>query len=257
MKTITTRQIVNVVVTVAVIIVNILANALPLNGLDTGEISDRFDIYFVPAGYVFSIWGLIYLGLIAFTIFQALPAQRDSAFLDHIGYLYAFSGAANIVWLFLWHYEVFTLTLLAMLAILGSLTAIYVRLKVGREKVSAQERWLVHVPFSVYLGWISVATVANTTQLLYYLNWGGWGIAPEVWAAVMLVVAAAIALTGNLARGDVAYNLVFVWAYVGIAVKHADTPTVSWTAWILAAVIAVMLIVRKPVLRLLTVPARA
>ena len=257
MKTITTRQLVNIAITLGVIVVNVLANALPLNGLNTGEISDRFDIYFVPAGYVFSIWGLLYLGLLAFTVYQALPSQRDNVNVARIGYLYALSGVANIVWIFFWHYEVFALTLLPMLTILGSLIAMYLRLNIGREAVSAWDRWLIHVPFSIYMGWISVATVANATQLLYYLNWGGWGIAAEVWAVIMLIIAASLALINNLTRKDVAYSLVFVWAYIGIAVKHAGTPAVMLPAAILAAVIALMLVARKPVLQLAKVPARA
>jgi len=136
------------------------------------------------------------------------------------------------------------------------LIAIYLRLNIGREAVSARDRWLIHAPFSIYLGWISVATVANATQLLYYLNWGGWGIAPEVWAVIMLIIAAALPLIDNLARGDVVYSLVFVWAYIGIAVKHADTPAVMLPAAILAAVIALMLVARKPVLQLAKVPVR-
>ena len=176
----TLRQVLVVLAVIAVIAVNIIAVALPLNGLDTGEISDRFDIYFVPAGYVFSIWSLIYLGLIAYGIFQALPAQKENPRLRRIGYLFVFSCLANIVWLFLWHYEVFNFTLVAMLAILLSLIAIYLRLDVGRVQVSTGEKWCVNIPFSTYLGWISVATIANTTQLLYYLGWNGWGISPEI-----------------------------------------------------------------------------
>jgi hypothetical protein len=122
------RQALVVVATLAVITVNVLANALPLNGQNTGEISDRFDILFVPAGYVFSIWSLIYLGLIAYSIFQASPGQRENPRLRRIGYLYVLSSIANIVWLFLWHYEVFTLTLVAMVTILLSLILIYLRL---------------------------------------------------------------------------------------------------------------------------------
>lgn len=249
MKKSTTRQIVNVVVTVAVIIVNVLANTLPLNGLDTGEISDRFDIYFVPAGYVFSIWGLIYLGLIAFTVYQALPSQRDNPLVERIGYFYALSGLANITWLFLWHYEVFSLTLFAMLTILGSLIVIYLKIGTGNPDTKTADRWFIQIPFSIYLGWISVATVANTTQLLYFLNWGGWGIAPEIWAFIMLSIAASIAILDNLTKGDNAYSLVFVWAYIGIAVAQAGAPLVVISALILAAVIALMLVARKPVLQ--------
>ena len=146
---------------------------LPFNGQETGAISDRFAIYFVPAGYVFSIWGLIYLGLIAYAIFQALPAQRENPRLRSIGGLFALASVANIAWIFLWHYEVFPATLAVMLVLLGSLIAIYLRLGTGLTQVSRAETWMVRVPFSVYLGWITVATVANATQLLYFLGWNG------------------------------------------------------------------------------------
>jgi len=107
MKRISLSQIITILVTLLTITVNVLANALPLNGQDTGEISDRFDIYFVPAGYVFSIWGLIYLGLIAFTIYQALPSQKDNELIKKIYPAYWIGSLANIVWLFLWHYNIF------------------------------------------------------------------------------------------------------------------------------------------------------
>jgi translocator protein len=234
------RQAVVVITTLATIVVNTLANTLPLNGLNTGEISDRFVIYFVPAGYVFSIWGLIYLLLIGYTVYQALPSQRENPALRRIGYLYALSGAANIAWLFLWHYEVFQFTLVAMLALLGSLIAIYLQLRAGQAAVTPGFRWLVRLPFSVYLGWITVATIANATQLLYFLGWGGWGIVPEVWTVIMLV--AALAITGAMlfTRSDVAYALVIIWAVIGIALKHSLTPTVATAAWVVAAAVAVL-----------------
>src|SRR4030067_3239189 len=133
------RQTIVVLTVAATIIVNILANALPLNNLNTGEISDRFKVSFVPAGYVFSIWGLIYIGLIAYAIFQALPSQRKNPRLRQTGYLVAASGLANIVWLFLWHYEQFPLTLVAMLALLGFLIVTYLRLRTGLTFVSVGE----------------------------------------------------------------------------------------------------------------------
>ncbi len=239
----TSRQWVNVLAVIAVIAINGLANALPLNGLTTGEISDRFQVYFVPAGYVFSIWGLIYVGLIAFAVYQALPAQRDNPRLRSIGYLFTLSCVANIAWLFLWHYEVFPLTLVAMLALLLLLIAIYLRLDIGRAQVPAAEKWLVHVPFSIYLGWITVATIANVTSLLDYLKWGGWGISPETWTVIMLIAGVAIASAVSLSRGDVAYMLVIVWAFAGIAVKHASAPVVATAAWVTTALAAVMLVV--------------
>jgi benzodiazapine receptor len=236
------RQWVNVVAVIATIVVNGLANALPLNGLTTGEISDRFQVYFVPAGYVFSIWGVIYLALIGFAIYQLLPAQRENPRLLRVGYLFAASCAANVAWLFLWHYEQFELTVVAMTALLFLLIAIYLRLGIGRTAVPAAERWLVQVPFSIYLGWITVATVANVTSLLDYLNWGGWGISPEVWAVIILVVAGAIAAAVSLTRGDVAYMLVILWAFAGIAVKQADTAVVAVAAWVMTALMGLVLV---------------
>ena len=234
------RQIVNVLAVIATIAINGLANALPLNGLTTGEISDRFHVYFVPAGYVFAIWGLIYLGLILFAIYQALPAQRDNPRLGRIGYFFALSCLANIVWLFLWHYEQFPLTLVAMFSLLGLLIAIYLRLGIGRGAVSSGERWLVQVPFSVYLGWVTVATLANVTDVLDYLGWNGWGIRPEVWAVIMLVVGGGITFLVSLTRSDMAFLLVILWAYAGIAIKQAATPLVAYAAWLIAALLLLL-----------------
>jgi hypothetical protein len=239
----TIRQWINLLAFGATVAMNGLANALPLNGQTTGEISDRFQVYFVPAGYVFSIWGLIYLGLGAFAVYQLLPAQRENPRLQRIGYLFALSCLANVAWLFLWHYELFALTVIAMLALLLTLIAIYLRLDVGRTPVPAAEEWLVRLPFRIYLGWITVATIANVTSFLDYAGWGGWGIRPEVWAVIMLVAGAAIAAAVGLTRGDGAYMLVIVWAFVGIAVKHAATPLVATAAWVMTGVVVVMLVV--------------
>lgn len=233
---------VNLVAVIATVVVNGLANALPLNGQGTGEISDRFQVYFVPAGYVFSIWGLIYLALIGYATFQALPAQRENPRLRRIGTLFAASSVANIAWIFLWHYERFEPTLVAMVTLLISLIAIYLRLNIGRSRVPAAERWLLHLPFSIYLGWITVATVANVTSLLDYLSWGGWGIAPEVWGVIMLVAAGAIATAVSFTRGDVAYMLVIVWAFAGIGVKQSETAVVAGTAWVMTALMVVVLV---------------
>jgi hypothetical protein len=231
------RQLLVILSLAGVIVMNGLANALPLNGLQTGEISDRFAIYFVPAGYVFSIWGLIYLALIGYAVFQALPAQRNNPRLRSIGYWFVLSCAANVVWLFLWHYEQFALTLAAMLALLGCLIVIYLRLDIGRSRVSAAERWLVQAPFSLYLGWITVATIANVTQLLYYLGWNGWGLPAESW--FVLVLAAALVIAGVMAytRRDWIYLLVLVWAFIGIAIKHAGVSLVALSTWIVTLLI--------------------
>ena len=240
------RQAVNVLATVLVITVNALANTLPLNGLTTGEISDRFEVYFVPAGYVFSIWGLIYIALVGFTVYQALPSQRENPHLRRIGYLYALACVANVAWLFLWHYERFPWTLLAMVILLLLLITIYLRLRIGLERVPPAETWLVHVPFSIYMGWITVATVANVTSLLDFLNWNGWGLAPELWAILMLIVGGLIACAVSITRGDVAYVLVIVWAFAGIVVKHIDTLSVAITAGVVAGIVLLTLLLGVP-----------
>jgi len=239
------RQIIVVLALIAVIVVNGLANALPLNGQGTGEISDRFQVYFVPAGYVFSIWGLIYIGLILFAIYQALPSQRENLRLAGIGYLFVLSCIANIAWLFLWHYERFVWTVVAMFSLLGLLIAIYLRLEIGRAVVPASEKWFVQIPFSIYLGWVSVATIANVTSTLDYVNWGGWGIPAQWWAVIMLAVGVILAFVMGLRHGDAAYMLVFVWAFAGIAVKQSGAPLVATAAWVAAGLTVLLLVVSQ------------
>ena len=228
----TVRQITNLITVIIALTVNILASTLPLNGQNTGEISDRFQVYFVPAGYVFSIWGIIYIGWIAFTIFQFRALQKESPRLRKLGYLFALSGIFNAAWLFTWHYNQFGLSVLVMLSLLGLLIASYLSLNVNKESVSRAERWSVDIPFSVYLGWITVATVANVTDWLYLVEWNGFGIAPQTWAVIMIVVASVVGLLMTLTRKDAAYVFVLVWSFIGIAVKQADVASVAITAWI-------------------------
>lgn len=234
------RQALTALSTLAVIVINVLANALPFNGLNTGTISDRFVVFFTPAGYVFSIWFVIYVGLIAFSVYQALPAQRENPALRAIAPLYWLSSAANIAWIFFWHYEVFALTVPAMLVILVTLILIYLRLDIGRAQVSRGMKWAVHVPFSIYLGWITVATVANITSMLWLAGWNGPLLGPEGWTAVVLAVAVIIAGAVMLTRADVAYALVLVWAFAGIVAKHSGVPLVALSAGIAAGVMAVL-----------------
>jgi len=228
----TLRQSANALSVAVALTVNILASALPLNGQNTGEISDRFEVFFVPAGYVFSIWGLIYIGWIAFAIYQFLPVQKESPRLRRLGYWFALSGLFNAGWLFCWHYNLFGLSVLAMLALLVTLIISYLQLRVGKTPVSAAEKWSVDVPFSVYLGWVSVATIANITDWLYFIEWSGFGIAPQVWAVIMLIVASAVGALMAIGQRDAGYLFVFVWAFAGIALKQAETPLVANSAWV-------------------------
>ncbi|MBN1667640.1 MAG: tryptophan-rich sensory protein [Anaerolineales bacterium] len=238
----TVRQILVILATLATIAINGLANALPINGLQTGEISDSFEVFFVPAGYVFSIWGLIYLGLLAYSVYQALPGQRENSRLRKTGYVYVVSALFNIAWIFLWHYKLFVGTIFAMLGLLACLLVIYLQLGIGKVRPSVGRRWFVNLPFSIYLGWITVATIANFTSLFDYLQWNGWGIAPDVWAVIMLVVAVGVAALMAVSRADVAYLLVLVWAFAGIGVKHAGTQLVAPAAWIATGLVAALVL---------------
>jgi hypothetical protein len=243
MKSDKPRQIVVLIAVLITITINVLADALPINGQTTGAISDRFQVYFVPAGYVFSIWGVIYLALLAFAIYQILPAQRENPRLRKIGAWFVLGSLANCAWIFLWHYELFSLTLVVMLILLISLIAIYLLLDVGRARIKTTEKWLVDIPFSIYLGWITVATIANVTSLLAYLGWGGWGISGQIWALIMLAVGVIVAGAVHLTRYDVAYMLVILWAFIGIAVKHSETSLVATGAWIASGLVFILLVV--------------
>ena len=167
------RQIANLVTVLIALTVNVLASALPLNGQNTGEISDRFQVYFVPAGYVFAIWFFIFVGWLAFAIYQLLPAQKENPRLRRLGYIFAISNIANASWLFAWHYNYFGVSVLIMLSLLGLLIASYLRLGVNQSSAVGAERWSIDIPFSIYLGWITVATVANITSWLYSIEWTG------------------------------------------------------------------------------------
>jgi hypothetical protein len=161
------------------VVVNGLANALPLNNKTTGELSDLYPNLFVPAGLTFAIWGLIYVLLAIFVIYQLIPSVRRDAqkvdFVQRIGLLFFISSIANIGWIFAWHYEIVPLSLVLMLILLGYLIAIYLRLNIGKSEATKSEKYLVHLPFSVYLGWITIATIANVTALLVDINWNTWG----------------------------------------------------------------------------------
>jgi hypothetical protein len=226
------RQLTVILTIVVTIAINVLANALPINGLNTGQISDRFQVYFVPAGYVFSIWGLIYLGLMAFAVFQALPSQRENPRLRAAGWWIALGGLANSAWIFLWHYQLFPLTLIAMLTLLATLILTYLQLSIRRGNVPSTERWIAHQTFSIYLGWITVATVANVTDVLDYLRWDGFGIAPIIWMWVILAAVLAITVLMIVTRRDAAFALVILWALAGITVKQAAVAAVVIPTWI-------------------------
>ena len=236
------RQITVVLITLITIVINILANALPINGLNTGQISDTFKVYFVPAGYVFSIWGIIYIGLIAYVVYQALPAQRANPRLQSTGWWVVLGGLANCAWIFLWQYEQFVGTVGAMLILLSSLIMVYLRLGIGQTKVSTGETWTVRIPFSIYLGWITVATVADIGDVLWFVKWNQFGISAAAWMVVILGAVLIIAGLMNFLRRDVAYALVILWALAGIAVRFPQAGIVTIATWVTFALVAASLV---------------
>ena len=215
-------QIINVLSFAAMVTVNVLANILPINNRTTGALSDSYPNLFVPAGLTFAIWGVIYLLLLLFSVYQLKGfVKRRNASVDTIGIYFILSSAANIGWIFAWHYQKVLASLLLMLILLISLITIYIRLGIGRQKVTMLERWLIHLPVSVYLGWITVATIANVTALLVHAGWNGFGLSPVFWTVAVTAAALAITIAMLLTRRDAAYALVVVWALVGIVIKRS------------------------------------
>jgi translocator protein len=250
------RQVLVVGSFVLAIALNAAANIVPLNGQTTGEIADRFEVFVQPAGYVFSIWSLIYVGQLAFVLHSLRPSRLEDPLLRRIGLLPVAVAVLNGAWILAWHWELFPLTLLIMVALLVALIWLYRR--AGFERTArpsghgqaSAERWFVQLPFSIYLGWITVATIANVAVVGNWADVPTFGIAPELIAAAVLLVGLGIAVTVMLRTADVAYGGVIVWAYVGIVVKEFETTVVALAAGasvlVVAALIAAAVVGRLP-----------
>ncbi len=208
------------------IAVNYLANSLPLNGRRTGDVSDAYPNLFTPAGLTFSIWGVIYLLLGAHVLYQLglfrdepESAEQDKL-LNRVGVLFAVSSLTNTAWVFAWHYGLMPLSAVLIVVLLVCL-ALIVRTARSAD-LTGRQRWLVGVPFSVYFGWITVATVANITVLLVYWGWDGFGLAESAWAVIIVLVAMAIGTVTTVRNRDVAYGLVLIWAFAGILLRQSS-----------------------------------
>jgi len=214
------------------VVFNYLAVTLPLAGRDTGAISDSYPNLFAPAGYTFSIWGLIYLLLAAYVVYQfTRPGDKLTGQINRI---FLPNALLNAAWLLAWHYDVIWLSVIIMIGLLYSLIRIADLLR--GKKLSGKEQWLVRLPFSIYFGWITVATIANITILLVSLGWNGFGLPEVFWTVVVLLTGAAIGVWRTILDRNVAYALVLIWAYGGILAKHLSVsgfagqyPTVIYT----------------------------
>jgi hypothetical protein len=228
---------------VAVVLVNGLAGSTTLiGGKTTAQVSDANPTLITPAGYVFSIWGVIYVLLGVCVVFQALPGEKGREFRDKVGWLFIISNILNIVWLFLWQFEYLVLSVIVMFLLLATLILIYLRLEIGKSKVQLREKIAFHLPFSVYLGWITIASVANVAATLVSVNWDGFGISQETWATIIVIVALLIAMLVVLTRKDIAYGLVVIWALLGIAAKQSTNQNIVITTEVGAIILAITLI---------------
>jgi len=237
----------NIAAFIGTLVINVLAQTPVMNGTTTAAVANRYpDSLYFPASTAFAIWGIIYSFIIAYLVYQALPAQRNNVQLNKIGWLFIASNVFNALWLIAFQYEQFVLSMVFMLGLLGSLLALYIRLDIGGAPVNRRDKWLVHVPFSLYLGWITAATIANATFVLTDLGWDGFGIGNELWAVIMLVVTGAVAGFMVLSRRDIAYGLVIVWAVSWIAARYWDSAftTTAYTAALVAGLVALVVAYR-------------
>ena len=267
----------------AVLAVNALANILPLNGANTGVLSDEIPNLFVPAGLTFSIWGLIYVLLAGYVVAALRETWRGrgtaerpddpgaSAWTGRDAALFLVNMAANVAWIFAWHWRQVGVAMVIMLVILGTLIALErgSRQKLseggalakgegeaGAGKAGAAKRFFLTVPLRVYLGWISVATIANATAVLVKAGWNGFGLDPRVWTVIVIAAGLVVALGFSLARRQLAAPLVVVWAYAGIVIKRTQVDVAySAPVWIAAGFAALLILLsfalarRKPALR--------
>lgn len=229
------------------VIVNALATLLPINGITTGEISDRYPNLFAPAGITFSIWIIIYVLLAVYVVYQfsffRMPRDGDSAMaMTNIGFMFFLSSVANVVWIFAWHYEQIFVSAIAIAVIMLCLMIIAFILR--KMKMSISERICVRLPFSIYFGWITVALIANIVALLVSIQWDQFGLSESFWTVVVLLVGAIITFSTMMFHKDFVYGLAVVWAYVGILLKHLDAkefdgqyPAVILTVCVCAAVL--------------------
>lgn len=220
---ITTMRIITAVTFVVMVIMNALANILPLNGITTGAVSDSYPNLFAPAGLTFSIWGVIYLLLALYTFYQfeVIPSWRKperTTLMNRIGIFFSISSVANTLWIFAWHYQLIQFSMLLMIIILICL--ILINMMTRKKQFSLPEKFFIRLPFSIYFGWITVATIANATTVLVSLESEGYGLSEVLWTMIILFVGMVIGCAAMYVNKDMAYGLVLIWAYFGILIKH-------------------------------------
>lgn len=242
------RQIAVVAGFIAVIVGNVLSEAIPINGQTSAVISNRLPILITPANYAFSIWGLIWLGLGAFAFWQALPAQRNHALMDKIALPFLLTCFLNVFWLVLFHFNQFVLSSIVISLFTMTLVWIYLQLGIGHKAVSLAERLCTHVPFSLYLGWLCVATVVNIAYTLYDAGYRPELQTQELWTVALLVIVSVIGALFAFRHKEIALIGVFVWAFVAIAnARGVVNPSsiVQTVSLALAGVLVILVLVER------------
>lgn len=217
---------IKVVATVTYLIMvamNALANIIPINGMNTGEISDSYPNLFAPAPITFAVWGVIYFLLLLYVIYQFGIFQKDSEpnkeeLFKKIGVYFSISSLANAIWILAWHYKLIALSLILIIVVLICLIIINQHTKTSN--LSLKDKFFIKVPFSIYFGWVTVATIANATTLLVDIGWSGFGISEIIWMILILITGALITIGTILRNKDLFYGFVVIWAYIGIYIKH-------------------------------------
>lgn len=242
MNTTKTWQLLNILGLIVTLVLNSLSNGTLIPGASVGDISDSFPTLFTPAGITFAIWGVIYLFLIGFAAYQARglfsSTPPEMPFLGQIGPWFLISCVANSAWLFPWLLQRPVVALLLMVLLFVSLLMIYLQLENGVQPVSRAEKWLVHAPFSMYLGWITVASIANISIALVASEWGGFGLSAQTWATIMVSAAGVIGFGVALFRADLVFGLVIIWALYGIVTARVAEPVAAGERIILAAYVS-------------------
>ncbi|WP_460976836.1 tryptophan-rich sensory protein [Spirosoma knui] len=240
---------------VSLIVMNYLSNAGAFGGRTNGDISDKYHTLVTPAGYAFSIWGIIFLGLLAFAVYQALPSQRTNPRFRAVGWWVVANAVCNAIWSPIFNNEQIGLALLVILLMLFTLVIIEQRLLAQRHvpvvapdldatlpesPTTATETWLARIPFSIYFGWVTVATILNASVYLKATNFSLMGLSEPTWAMAVLVVGLMVAAFVFNRYRSVAYILAFAWAYVAIAVEHQGYSQIQVIAGA-GAIVAVLL----------------
>lgn len=218
-------QIANIVLFIITLFVNYLSNTGLLNGNTMGSVSARYENLFTPSGYAFSIWGLIYIALLGFVIYQAwsiFKSVKDDDFVLKVGWWFIISCLANSVWILAWLYEYIGLSVALMMVLLFSLIKIIVNTRMELEEVPVKRLILLWWPFSIYSGWISVALIANIAAWLTKIGWDGFGLPQMVWAIILIIATGTINLFMTWRRNMREYALVGVWALTAIAFANWD-----------------------------------